>query len=241
MPSPEHDAFASYINSLDSSDFSHFKGKPNEDTETSLQKDGVQLIESDDENKEFTYGVDISLANFRTKIDTDLGNASLSLAFPSDVKYLALDEIHDALARMMEVSLPLRQYTPHVRITKGLERQVFDLGNYWQGKRYEVALKEQPLSVVYFLPGTSSPDAPKPSQTDNPYFRYGFMRKNEEDYIEHIEISHDRGSSMDAPFFQELLKRNRGYNGHDLEADSLNFQNKIHELCKKHPKQTLGF
>lgn len=230
MPSPENDPFATFINSIDSSDFAQFTGKTEIEAQEPTSNGSVHLIESDEENKEFTYGVDISLANFRTKIDTDLDDASLSLSFPSAVKSLALDEMHDALARMMEVSLPSHQYTPHVRITRGLERQVFDLGNYWQGKRYEAAFKEQPLSVVYFLP-----------KTDNPHFRYGFMRKNEEDYLEHIEISHDRGSSMDAPFFQELLKRNRGYMGHDVEADSLNFQNKIHELCKKHPKQTLGF
>lgn len=230
MPSQERNPFVDFINGLDSSNFHTFIGENQEATEAPSPKDRVRLVDSTDD-KIFSYDIDIGSATFNTTINTDAEKNSFSISLPSKIKSFEAREMFSSVARMMEVVLPPRLYIPHVRVAKGVEGKEFDLGNYWQGKGYEEALKDQPTSVVYYLPDNSEKVAHIPD------FRYHFAIRGDGDYMETIKISHENAEIFDTRFTQELLLRNREYIVDDIDADANDLKDKIQGLCKAHPKQ----
>jgi len=224
MPSPENNPFANFINGLDSNSFSR----------TSDQVEDFRLIDTNG-NNEFTYDVNVGLANFRTVIDTDLRNGSVLMYFLSGLKSFEEADLHTGISKMIDTAFPGQQLTPHVRVVNETSRNDYDLASYWDGKRYESALKEQPDSLIYYLPVTASQAAIYPL----PHFMYGISRVTENEIGEYIRMNHSKGDHLNVELTQELLKRNRGYLGKDLLTDAVDLRDKIHELCVIHPQEKL--
>ena len=95
MSTPENNnIFANFINGLDDQNFSKLSDQEESDIYVHQDKaDGVRLIGADSDEK-FIYDVEVGSANFTTIIDTDLRDPSVSISFPSRLRYFEADELH---------------------------------------------------------------------------------------------------------------------------------------------------
>ncbi len=241
MPSPENNHFADFINSLDDRAFSNMSDQVLNNTDIPIDnEERVKAIEVKNDT-EFIYDLEVGLAHFRTQIDTDLLEGSVVMWFPSKVNTFEPDEMHTAITGILDAAYLGRHLIPRVQMRFRSDEKEFDLANYWEGRSYENAFKQQPLSLLYYIPKDVTGYPQGLNVSSSPQFMYGFSRVNDEDVAEFMKMSHYKGSLMDANFSQELLKRNRGYLGKDITVDSLDLRDKIQGLCKAHPQQTLGF
>jgi len=234
MPSPENGPFADFINDLNPQDFSNFTGKVDNDTELTQEEktESIQLIGTPGKSK-FVYNVEVGLASLTTTIDTDLTEGSLFLSFPSKVNHFAVDDMHESMTRIFDLAFPRQQYQIKAKVGNSNQQNDFNLSSYWDGKLYEKALEENPTSVIYY-----SNDMNRSSLVSAPSLMYGFHR-NEREVREYARMSYYKGSNVDKDFLQELLLRNKGYLGKNIDADSLDLREKIYTLCKTHPQEKI--
>ncbi len=240
MPNLENSPFADFMKDLD---LTGFVGKPDHEKDPlpGGANPEVRLLESSTKDT-FVYDLEVGLAHFTTKIDTDAKDASIFMHFPSRVGYFETDEMHDVVTRILDAAYPANRYTPHARVTLESGQSDFDLANYWDGRRYEKALKDQPASLIYFLPNSVFPSfSPRLDTSSYPPFIYGFNRINDEESVEFVRMSHHKGAYLGEDFAQELLERNSGYLGRDIASDSIDLREKLHTLCTAHPQQKIIF
>jgi len=216
------DSFKTFVNNLDMSGLEETTNK------------GILQLE-DNRKDIFVYDLPIDTAHYYIQLVMSIDNPHVIITYltSSERDY---DELRDFVDGIIQAAYPGRRLTPSVTLIDEGEQIELDLSNTWEYQTY-YELCEFVEKVVFHYnldPGIKMP--PSMSIKSSP-FAIGHVEL--ENPAEFIRMSYLKASIMDAGFVKAFMTRNRDYASNTFDEDAEDLAERIIEVCKIHPTQSI--